>query len=85
MLQAEFDAEQEALKTMSYLTVEKQEEYRQRQSVSFMYTKPPGLEAALAKEKEQQAKEEKQKAHALVSTVQTPSPFPGEEPWHLAC
>lgn len=39
-LQAEFDAEQEYMKTLSYLTADKQKEYRDKQSVSFMYQKP---------------------------------------------
>ncbi len=47
--QAEFDAEQEYLKTLSYLTPEDQQKYTERQSVSFMYQKPPGFEAAMSK------------------------------------
>ena len=48
--QAEFDAEQDYLRTLSYLSEEEQRKYRERQSVSFMYQKPPGLDAALSKE-----------------------------------
>lgn len=33
----------------------RQQRYKDRQSISFMYTKPPGLEAALAKEAAQTA------------------------------
>lgn len=47
----EFNAEQDYLKTLSYLSPEEQQRYKERQSVSFMYMKPPGLEAALEKEK----------------------------------
>ena len=42
LLQAEFDAEQEYFKTLSYLGMEEQKRYKEVQSVSFMYTKPPG-------------------------------------------
>ena len=42
----EFLAEQEYLKTISMLSPEEQEKYRQRQSVSWLYQKPPGLPAA---------------------------------------
>ncbi len=54
--QAEFQAEQEKLQTMSYLSAEEQERYAQRQSISFMYAKPPGLEAALERDRENEAK-----------------------------
>eukprot|EP00884_Botryococcus_braunii_P023476 jgi/Botrbrau1/9812/Bobra.0322s0017.2 len=40
---AEFDAEQDYMKTLSYLSQEEQERYKARQSVSFLYTKPPGF------------------------------------------
>ncbi|PRW60741.1 zinc knuckle (CCHC-type) family [Chlorella sorokiniana] len=53
---AEFEAEQAYLKTLSLLSPEEQEKYRQRQSVSFLYMKPPGYDAALERaEKAQQA------------------------------
>ena len=35
-LQAQFDAEQEQLKTISYLSAEEQAKYAERQSISFM-------------------------------------------------
>ncbi|EFJ40353.1 hypothetical protein VOLCADRAFT_120002, partial [Volvox carteri f. nagariensis] len=54
--QAEFDAEQEYLKTLSYLSAAEQQRYREVQSVSFMYTKPPGLDAALARDAEAEKK-----------------------------
>lgn len=54
--QAEFDAEQEYLKTLSYLSPEEQRRYKEVQSVSFMYTKPPGLDAALARDAEMEKK-----------------------------
>ncbi|KAL4855084.1 putative zinc finger CCHC domain-containing protein [Chlorella vulgaris] len=44
---AEFEAEQAFLKTLSLLSPQEQEKYRQRQSVSFLYMKPPGYDAAL--------------------------------------
>lgn len=47
--QAEFEAEQEQLRTCSFLSEEKQKEYKERQSVSFMYMKPPGMDAANVK------------------------------------
>ncbi len=47
--QAEFDAEQEYLKTLSYLSPEEQQKYTERQGVSFMYQKPPGYDAAMSK------------------------------------
>lgn len=52
-LQAEFDAEQEYLKTLSYLSAEDQRKYTERQGVSFMYQKPPGYDAAMSKAAEQ--------------------------------
>ena len=52
-LQAEFDAEQEYLKTLSYLSPEDQKKYTERQGVSFMYQKPPGYDAAMSKAAEQ--------------------------------
>ena len=48
-VQAEFDAEQEYLKTLSYLSPEEQQKYTERQGVSFMYQKPPGYDAAMSK------------------------------------
>jgi hypothetical protein len=38
----EFEAEQHYLKTISMLSPEEQERYRQRQSVSWLYMRPPG-------------------------------------------
>ena len=48
-LQQEFEAEQEYIKTLSYLSAEEQRKYKERQSVSFMYQKPPGMDAAIGK------------------------------------
>ena len=50
-MQQEFEAEQDYLKTLSYLSTEEQQKYKDRQSVSFMYQKPPGMDAALQKAK----------------------------------
>ncbi|KAG2430230.1 hypothetical protein HXX76_010328 [Chlamydomonas incerta] len=60
--QAEFDAEQEYLKTLSYLSADEQRRYREVQSVSFMYQKPPGLDAALARDAEAEKKKAAQQA-----------------------
>jgi hypothetical protein len=46
----EFEAEQEYEKTLSMLSAEEQEKHLARQSVAFLYTKPPGLDAAIEKE-----------------------------------
>ena len=45
-LQQEFQAEQDYMKTLSYLSPEEQRKYKERQSVSWLYQKPPGLDAA---------------------------------------
>lgn len=50
-LQQEYEAEQEYIKTLSYLSAEEQRKYKERQSVSFMYQKPPGMDCAVAKPK----------------------------------
>lgn len=55
-MQAEFDAEQEYIKTLSYLTPEDQQKHLDRQGVSFMYQKPPGYDAAMAKASSAQAR-----------------------------
>ena len=47
--QAQFEAEQEQMKAISYLSADGQKEYAARQSIAFMYMKPPGLDAALSK------------------------------------
>lgn len=44
----EWEAEQEYLKSISMLSAEEQEKYKQRQSVSWLYQKPPGFDAAKA-------------------------------------
>ncbi|KAL3144904.1 hypothetical protein ABBQ32_003414 [Trebouxia sp. C0010 RCD-2024] len=51
----EYEAEQEYIKTLSYLSAEEQRKYKERQSVSFMYQKPPGMDCAVAKPKEEVA------------------------------
>lgn len=51
VLQQEYEAEQEYIKTLSYLSTEEQRKYKERQSVSFMYQKPPGMDCAVAKPK----------------------------------
>ena len=47
-VQAEFAAEQEFLKTLSYLSPEEQQKFKDRQSVQFMYIKPPGADSTPA-------------------------------------
>ncbi len=44
--QQEFQAEQDYMKTLSYLSPEEQKKYKERQSVSWLYQKPPGMDAA---------------------------------------
>ena len=44
IMQAEFAAEQEQMKLLSYLTPEEQNAYRARQSISFMYQRPAGYQ-----------------------------------------
>lgn len=41
-LQAEFQAEQEYLQTLSFLSPAEQIKYKERQGVQFLYMKPPG-------------------------------------------
>ncbi|CAL8462199.1 g1730 [Coccomyxa elongata] len=66
---AEFDAEQEYLKTLSYLSPEDQQKHRDRQGVSFMYQKPPGYDAAMSKAAQQKPDEaEKSSAAAEAPT-----------------
>ncbi|GMH42850.1 hypothetical protein BSKO_10769 [Bryopsis sp. KO-2023] len=48
---AEFEREQEQFRSLSYLTAEEQKKYKDKQQIAFMYMKPPGLDAALKKEK----------------------------------
>ncbi len=50
-VQQEYEAEQEYIKTLSYLSAEEQRKYKERQSVSFMYQKPPGMDSGVAKAK----------------------------------
>ncbi len=59
--QAEFEAEQEYIKTLSMLSEDEQRKYKERQSISFLYMKPPGYDAAL------QRSEEAKKVSTLIS------------------
>ncbi|PNH10227.1 putative zinc finger CCHC domain-containing protein [Tetrabaena socialis] len=59
--QAEFDAEQEYLKTLSEV-----------QSVSFMYQKPPGLDAALARDAENEKKKAAKPPEAVPAALDAP-------------
>ena len=47
--QAQFDAEQEQLQALSYLSADEQAKYAERQSISFMYMKPPGYDTGQQK------------------------------------
>lgn len=69
MFQAEFNQEQEYLKTLSYLSAEEQQRYKERQSVSFMYMKPPGLDAALAREGQAAKEKAKEGSESEVATT----------------
>ena len=44
-MQQEFEAEQDYIKTLSYLTEADRQKHQERQSVSWMYQKPPGVDA----------------------------------------
>ena len=44
-VQAEFQAEQEYLQTLSFLSPAEQEKYKERQGVQFLYMKPPGADS----------------------------------------
>ncbi len=55
-VQAEFEAEQEKLKQLSYLSAAEQKKFADRQSIAFMYMKPPGYDAA--QKKTEQASDE---------------------------
>jgi hypothetical protein len=48
----EYKAEQEKLSMYALASPEEAARQRARASISFMYQKPPGLEAALARDKE---------------------------------
>ena len=50
--QREFETEQEQFKSLSYLSTDEQKKYKDRQSLAFMYMRPPGLEAALKREED---------------------------------
>lgn len=45
LIQAEFQAEQEYLQTLSFLSPAEQEKYKERQGVQFLYMKPPGADS----------------------------------------
>ena len=44
-MQAEFQAEQEYLQTLSFLSPAEQQKYKERQGVQFLYMKPPGADS----------------------------------------
>ncbi|KAK9843316.1 hypothetical protein WJX74_010259 [Apatococcus lobatus] len=62
---AEFEAEQEKLKQLSYLSAAEQKKFADRQSIAFMYMKPPGYDAAQKRTEQAQAKPQEQGAGAL--------------------
>lgn len=51
--QEEFEKEQEHFRSVSYLSSAEQKNFKDKQQIAFMYMKPPGLDAALSREKEQ--------------------------------
>lgn len=53
-LKEEFDREQEHFRSVSSLNPDEQKRFKDKQQIAFMYMKPPGLDAALSKEKEEQ-------------------------------
>lgn len=67
--QAEFDAEQEYIKTLSYLSAEEQQRQRARAGVSFMYQKPPGYDAAMARTAAPARTQSPNKLHAALSAT----------------
>lgn len=72
----EFEAEQELLKTISMLSPEEQERYRQRQSVSWLYQKPPGYDAAQAQPKDP-AQDQKEEGGSVQHPATGAGPQPG--------
>lgn len=44
LLSPEFEAEQDYMKTLSYLSPEEQKKHAARQAIAFMYQKPPGID-----------------------------------------
>ncbi|KAG1667241.1 hypothetical protein FOA52_009806 [Chlamydomonas sp. UWO 241] len=64
---AEFEAEQQLLQTMSYLSEEQQQRYKDRQSISFMYQKPPGYDAMLERDKAADEKKQREAAAAAAA------------------
>lgn len=61
----EFEQEQEYLKTLAYMSKEEAEKQRQRQSISFMYMKPPGYDAAQERAQKEAAQQEAAQKAAL--------------------
>eukprot|EP00877_Chromochloris_zofingiensis_P009822 jgi/Chrzof1/5093/Cz15g11060.t1 len=69
--QAEFQAEQEKLQALQFLSKEDAAKQKAMASLAFMYAKPPGLEAALARDKEvaEKAKREKEQAEKAAAAA----------------
>ena len=44
LLVPEFEAEQDYMKTLSYLSPAEQKKHAARQAIAFMYQKPPGID-----------------------------------------
>eukprot|EP00879_Flechtneria_rotunda_P006982 GHRR01007329.1.p1 GENE.GHRR01007329.1~~GHRR01007329.1.p1 ORF type:complete len:284 (+),score=150.69 GHRR01007329.1:951-1802(+) len=61
---AEWQAEQEKTATLAFLSPAEAKRQKDRASISFLYTKPPGLEAALARDREAADKAQREKATA---------------------
>jgi len=71
--QREFEEEQTRLQSMSFLNEKDRARYSELQSVSFMYAKPPGLDAALQRDKTQAEKESAGGEVAASGSSQKPS------------
>jgi len=75
--QREFEEEQNRLMNSSFLNEADRKRYSDLQSVSFMYSKPPGLEAALQREK---PKEGDAEGAGPSSSTKQPGGAPGSDP-----
>ncbi|WIA19492.1 hypothetical protein OEZ85_004103 [Tetradesmus obliquus] len=64
---AEWQAEQERQATLAFLSPAEAARQRDRASIQFMYQKPPGLEAALARDRELADKKQREQAAAAAA------------------
>ncbi|KAF6259871.1 hypothetical protein COO60DRAFT_966344 [Scenedesmus sp. NREL 46B-D3] len=66
---AEWQAEQERQATLGFLSQEEAKRQRDRASIQFMYQKPPGLEAALVRDRELADKKQREEASAAAAAA----------------